>query len=314
MITFRPYRNGDPPALAEIWRHSPATRGLPDRTSVLLLDDFVLSKPYFDRKGLIIALDDNRPVGFVHAAFGPNDTLDDLDRRRGVIAMLMTVEHDDVDEIGAELLGRGEDYLSATAEEIFAIGVGEFSPFYLGLYGGGDLCGVLQSDEWRQRIFRAAGYDEIDQVKIFQRQLAGFRPPVDRASVSLRRTSSIHRDIDAPADNWWHGCTRGNLELIEYRLESQGDNTISAKVAFWNMEPLPAVWGHCTLGMSGPVVSVEKDRDQLAQFLVAEAMKHLSAQGATGIEGQAMQGDTAAIKLFAQLGFHQIDTGTVLRK
>lgn len=314
MITFRPFRNGDPPALAEVWRQAPATRGLAVRASLLALDDLVFSKPYFDRRGLILAHDDDRPIGFVHAGFGPNETYDDLDRRRGVVAMLITAECADADEIGSELLHRAEEYLSTTAKEIFAIGIGEISPFYLGLYGGSDLSGVLQSDEWRQKIFRAAGYEEVDQVKIFQRHLIGFRPPVDRHAISLRRTSSVRGEIDAVAANWWQACTRGSLEVVDYHLELRDDNAASAKVSFWSMEALASAWGQYTVGMSGLVVSGDNDRDLLAKFLVAEAMKHLSLQGASGVEGQAMQGDTAAITMFEQLGFHQIDTGTVLRK
>ena len=41
--------------------------------SAMLLEQFVFSKPYFDPAGLIVALRDDKPVGFVHAGFGPND-------------------------------------------------------------------------------------------------------------------------------------------------------------------------------------------------------------------------------------------------
>lgn len=71
MIHFRSFRNTDPPALCEIWRSQPPRRGLVSSLSPMLLDRYVLSKPYFDREGLIVAEDDDRPIGFAHAGFGP---------------------------------------------------------------------------------------------------------------------------------------------------------------------------------------------------------------------------------------------------
>ena len=73
MYHFRSFRNTDPPRLAEIWPDQPQQRGLAQPVTAGILEQFVLSKPCFDPAGLIVALDDNVPVGFAHAGFGPND-------------------------------------------------------------------------------------------------------------------------------------------------------------------------------------------------------------------------------------------------
>ena len=50
----------------------PALQTLMQPVTANLLEQLVFSKPYFDPAGLIIALVDNVPVGFVHAGFGAN--------------------------------------------------------------------------------------------------------------------------------------------------------------------------------------------------------------------------------------------------
>ena len=69
--------------------------------SVALLEMFVLSKPYFDRQGLILAVDDGQPVGFAHAGFGPGPTGDSLSTDIGVICMLATQPHPDEEAVEA---------------------------------------------------------------------------------------------------------------------------------------------------------------------------------------------------------------------
>src|SRR5213596_3675071 len=88
VISFRPFRNTDPPALADVWNEShPARSAYPLRTPALL-ERWVFSKPYFDHDGLIVAYDDadnNRIVGYALAGFGPNESLTALDYSHGVV-------------------------------------------------------------------------------------------------------------------------------------------------------------------------------------------------------------------------------------
>lgn len=314
VISYRTFLNGDPPALVDIWKRCPATRGLAAQVTLPDFDQLVLAKPYFDRTGLILAFDENQPVGFVHAGFGPNEDRTDLDRRRGVVSMLMVTEHAASEEIARELLDRAEQYLSETANEIFAIGVGEICPFYMGLYGGCGLPGVLQSDAARQQFFRAAGYEEIDCVKVFQRRLLDFRPPVHRLLLQFRRSTEIDLELDPPCRDWWSACTRAGFDQFCYELISQAENCDLAQATFWSMETLSKGWGEHALGLFDISVAATENREALAMHLLAEAMKQASDLGMTCVEGQAMQHDKATINVFEQLGFQQIDIGTVLRK
>ena len=70
LIEYRIFKNSDTPRVTELWNEHPPTRG---RASPITLADFehaVLDKPYFERDGLIVAVEEDRLMGFVHAGFG----------------------------------------------------------------------------------------------------------------------------------------------------------------------------------------------------------------------------------------------------
>ncbi len=79
--------------------------------SNLLLEMFVLSKPYFDRQGLIVAEEQGQVLGFSHGGFGPNAAGNDLATDVGLICMLLVRQHPQRIDIAQELLHRSEDYL-----------------------------------------------------------------------------------------------------------------------------------------------------------------------------------------------------------
>src|SRR3954462_6709967 len=90
VIQYRTFRNPDPPLLAEVWNASlagPRTVSVPPRTNALL-EHFLLSKPYFDPRGMFFALADGRPVGFAQAGFGSTPEGAGLDTAAGVLCAL----------------------------------------------------------------------------------------------------------------------------------------------------------------------------------------------------------------------------------
>ena len=129
MIRFRPFRNTDPPALCEIWRSQAPRRGLTSSVSPMSLDRYVLSKPYFDRLGFIIAEDDERPIGFAHAGPGP-EIAGGSRSPRGTISMVMTLPAHYSADLASELIARAEQYLSRCGvQECTAIGSGNLCPY-----------------------------------------------------------------------------------------------------------------------------------------------------------------------------------------
>jgi hypothetical protein len=58
VIEIRAFRNEDPPRLAAVWRAADLGPAAMQPMTPPLLEACVFSKPYFDRRGLVVALDD----------------------------------------------------------------------------------------------------------------------------------------------------------------------------------------------------------------------------------------------------------------
>jgi GNAT superfamily N-acetyltransferase len=314
-IHYRPFRNTDPPHLAEIWRARARERGIVHPMSAMLFEQLVLAKPYFDNEGLILAFDGKTAVGFVHAAFGPSEDQGSLSRQFGVTSMLMVRPDYRRLGIGHALLERSESYLYRRgAKVLYGGGIYPLNPFYLGLYGGSELPGVLASDTEAQRLYRSAGYQEVDQCVVLHRELADFRPPINRQQMQIRRNFSIREVVDPPALNWWDACTFGGFDRVRYDLVAN-DGARVAHATVWSMELLGATWGVRAVGLVDVNV-VEAHRHQgLGTFLVSEIVRRLQHEGVGVVEAQAMLREhSAARALYQRLGFREIDRGTVFRK
>ncbi|HEX3999990.1 MAG TPA: GNAT family N-acetyltransferase [Pirellulales bacterium] len=315
MLRFRPYLNSDPPLLTAVWRGCVGRRGLAQPITTAMLDQLVLSKPYFDRTGLILALDDDRPVGFVHAGFGPNEDESGLSTDLGVVVMLLVVSHPDESAIAARLVAMAEDYLrSKGAKVIYGGGVRPLVPFYWGLYGGSELPGVLDSDPQAQAVFRAAGYREMARTVILHRDLSGFRPCVDRRQMQIRRSTEVETVVDPPPRSWWEACVMNQCERTTFRLRPHGGCELLAQMTCWNIEPFAAPWGVRASGLIDLVVTESHRRRGMATYLVGETLRQLQEQSFALVEAQTMDTNTSALALYRKLGFKQVDSGVVFRK
>jgi ribosomal protein S18 acetylase RimI-like enzyme len=315
VYTFRPFRNSDPPLLAEIWRDQPPQRGRMPAVTACLLEQLVYSKPYFDPSGLIVALRDNIVVGFVHAGFGPNEEENAIDTDSGTTYQLL-LRGDNRDEgLARELLARSEAYLRERgAKLIYAGGIRPLNAFYLGLYGGSELPGVLVADTVFHNACSQSGYREIDRVPILELDLACFRTPITRNQRQLRREVVCQEIPSPPPRSWWEACTTGAFERIRFLLTRPSSCEPLSDVWFWDVEPLSTAWGRPTAGMFDLSVGTDQRRKGLATFLLGEAFERLRSRGILLVEAQTMQQNTPALALYAKLGFKQVDEGIVYRK
>ena len=113
MLSYRTFRNSDPPLLTSLWRSRRGLVGLMQPVSVNLLEQFIFGKLYFDYRGLVLAMDDGQAVGFAHAGFGPNENLSRISTQQGVICLLLVRPELGQQQLGiaAGLLARCEEYL-----------------------------------------------------------------------------------------------------------------------------------------------------------------------------------------------------------
>ncbi len=315
MIEYRPFRNTDAPLLAEIWRSQGSHRGLMQPMSAALFEAQVLSKSIFDRFGLILAVEDGKPLGFVHAGFGATGDERALEPKLGVISILMLRLPDTLPGVAAELLRQAETYLhSRGATSIVAGGAAGLNPFYLGLSGGSEKAGLLTSDAAAQVFFGEHGYRPEGRAEVLHRELARFRPIVDRLQMQIRRRTSLQVVPDPPARSWWDAATFGGFDRTLLTLHPREAGPPVARAMFWKMEPLDTSWGIHAAGLVELEVDPNQRRQGLATYLLGEAFRHLHGEGIAVVEGQVRDTNLAARGLLAKLGFEPVDECVVFRK
>lgn len=315
MLAFRTFRNTDPPVITGLWRSRSGQPGLFEPVSSDLFEQLVFAKLYFDYQGLILAEVDGRAVGFAHAAFGPNEQQDDVSVDLGVTNLILIRPECNGSEVAPGLLAHCEAYLRGRgAKVLYGGGVQPLNPFYLGLYGGSELPGVLDTDNVARDVYQTHGYTEIDQTVVLQRDLSDFEAVIDRQQMQIRRSMVVEVTVDPPPRTWWEACTLGQFDLTRFELVPRGGGPVVASATFRNMEPS----GRGPIGRAAGLVDLTVDeayrRRGLSIFLLCEALRQFIRQGITLVEAQCMHHNIAARGMYHKLGFQQVGQGSIFRK
>ena len=277
-----------------------------------LLEQYVLAKPWFDRHGLIVACEGARPVGFVHAGFGANDTQTTLERDEGTTCLLLVAPHEQRPQIAMELLAASEDYLrKGGAKQLYAGSQFPLNPFYLGMYGSSDVSGVLNSNTGWVSLLTASGYRPHIRRVLAGRVLAGFRPTVDRKQMQVRRRFKVAGPTDILPDNWWDACVWALHEWARFDLvlPDGGEPIISA--TFWDVDPIARSWGVQTIGLVKLEDTPEARQEGLTTYLLSEVLRQYQSAGYAQFEAQARTDDDALRQIFDGLGLTEYDEGAL---
>ena len=218
-------------------------------------------------------------------------------------------------QVAAGLLDHSEAYLKRRdAKVIYGGEIRPLNGFYLGLYGGSELPGVLETDTVSQQAFQSHGYREIDRTLLFRRNLAKFEAVVDRRQMQVRRQMLVEVLVDPPPRSCWEASTLGMFDLVRFALVPRTGGSAVATATFRRMELQPTALQPPSLGLIDIWVEESVRRRGLAVFLLSEAFRQFIREGTREVEVQAMQHNLAAQALYRKMGFEQFGQGSVFRK
>lgn len=315
MLQYRAFRNVDPPTLVSIWRSRSGQPALRQPVTVDLLEQLVFGKIYFGDTGLFLAFDDDRPVGFAHAAFGPNEARNGMSTETGIICMVVVRPDCAEAEVAAGLLETCETYLRQRgASVVYGGAVSRISPFYLGLYGDGNLPGVLDTDTVPRHLYESSGYQPIERTLVFARDLWDYRPPVDRSQVQFRRRMIVEVTHDPKPETWWEACTVGDFEVSRFDLIPRGGNSPLARLTVRDSEPTGFFQSGQAVDLMDVHVHQDHRRQGLATYLLRESFRQLTRQSVGRVTGQLAEKNEVGIGLYKKLGLEQVEQATVFQK
>ncbi len=315
MIQYRCFRNADPPQLVRLWHEAELGHGAAGGFSCDAFDALVLSQPYFDPRGLIVALDEDRVIGFAHGGFGTTPQEDRLDRSSGVVCAVIVHPDYRRQGIGRELVARVERYLQQSgAQEIFAGPAYPRDPFYFGLYGGAEPCGFLKSDAAAEPFFTALGYEPVQQFAWMERNIAETSEPINLRVLAIRRTHQLELLNQPPEPSWWWITRIGRLDSLQFLLCPRKGGEWAAMLTVIGLDLYIAKWGVRAIGISGLQVREDLRRKRYGQAMLTEVARRLRQELATHLEASVPMDNAACLATFRAAGFQQIDTGVVYQK
>ncbi|QEG21800.1 GNAT family N-acetyltransferase [Mariniblastus fucicola] len=318
-IQYRPFLNTDPPLITYLWRSQPVFRGIHANLTVADLENHILSKPYFDREGFIVAAavenDKTRILGFVHAAFDVRQDLSDLNRSVGIVSQLRVADVEQQHQIEDRLLGMAENYLRERGStEVWFGSRFPQAPFYLGLYGGSRVPGVMEEDVSVVEALKRNGFEIQAKMAVMQRELGQIQSVSGRQQLMVRRNYLINAIADPLEKSWWECCTLGMAERDRFTIGRKKDNHVAGTVSYWDLQPMGSFIHSNCRGLYDLSVGEDDRRGGLASFLVCESMKRLAKQGVTLVEAQTELTNDASVRLFEKLEFSLVTQGLQMHK
>jgi len=318
VISFRRFKNPDPPALADVWNEShPARSAYPIRTPAVL-ERWVLAKPYFDPEGLIVAeeSDANKVVGYILAGFGPNEEFTALDYSQGVICSLGVRPTAQRHGVARELVAKAEEYLTRRGATTLRAGPRwPYCPFGFGIYGGTNAPGFLASDTGADPFFRSLGYEPAGTTFVFHKKLDAPLAITDARFALLRKRYDTQVLRAAGVPSWWHDCVWGMLEPVEFRLlDKLSNNFLAARAVVWELEGYGWRWGFPSAGVIDIQVRQDLRRQGIAKLLMAQILRFLQDQFFGICELHAADDQPALVALCRSIGMEQVDVGTTYIK
>lgn len=314
MIDYRPFFNSDPPQLVRLWHECGLGRGAAKGFSYEAFDRLVLAQHYFDRQGLIVACEESKVVGFVHAGFRGNRTNDWIDTETGTISAVLV--HPDYRRrgIGRELVAHAERYVRGRgATTVLAGPAPPCDAFYLGLYGGSQLSGFLGTDLSAAAFFPKLGFQEAQSFAVMQRSLKQGDPMNFRLSLIRRKMDPfIFALPEQPT--WWWFSRFGRLENVRFRLVPKAGGPEVAAVTVTGLDLYVESWGERAIGLSDLEVKDLSRRQGHAQALLIEVIRRMRQEQVTLAEAHVAEDNPAALATFKSVGFQQVDRGVVYRK
>jgi len=317
VISYRSFRNSDPPRLVKLWHDCQLGRGAAGGFRPDAFEAMNFHKTYFDRDGLILAFDEEtgEPVGYVHAGFGTNEDRSSLDHSIGVICVIMVLPDYRRQGIGSELLRRAESYLIMRgATQIRAGSAAPHDPFYMGLYGGVKPAGFLESDPDSRPFIEAHGYEEQEQRNIYFRDSEKSTAPMNMKIMDLRRRMQLAVTDRLPDQSWWNSCRYSNLDYIRFLLQPKNGESPVGGVTIIGLDFYLSKWNRRVVGMTDVFVVDDYRKQAVGQTLLTEVSKRLKEELITGAEAHTRAVDEPGNRLLKSAGFYQVDTGFVFQR
>ncbi len=312
MVEYRTFRNIDTPRLVAVWNEAFTQRGSPRLVNNSLLERYVLAKQIFDPKGLTVALADGKPIGWAHAGMSGNPF---NTQPIGVTCLVGVRPVQRRQGIGSELLKRSEQYLRERGATTLTVGSHwPNNPFYMGLYGGCESPGILQSDALAEPFLTKRGYRVEQKIHVLHRKLDQAMKMFDPRFVPMRGRYDLQFGSPRRLMSRWHELVQGWVDPLQFVLYDKQSSGWVARTLVWEMDAFSYHWQRPSVGIFDFEVNPPYRKAGVGRYFLSLIMKYIQEQFFTLVEIQLEETNVAGLDFLRSLDFEHVDTGQVYVK
>lgn len=310
MLEIRSFLNADLPHLADIWCIHHAMYRNPPNVRHAVFEQAVASRLFFDPSRLLVATIDRTPVAWCH--WFPM-----ADRAASLKAFCFLSQPAAVDAASA-LLSHAEQQAAVSGNAELMVGVHfEIACGYQGLEPVGHGLCVDVADDRTNTLLEAAGYQERKRIDRWEAMTVGYRPPVNRDLLMLRRTTKIKREAPEflPPDV---AAAMIHLEVERQTLIDLRTHIVLATADIWTSDPEALVMpmNEAILGnWSHPSRPEELSTDDIPlRYLIASIIPMLQDRRIRSLQRSVATDNTAEATTLMAANFSRTSAGRLLSK
>ncbi len=312
MVEYRTFRNSDTPRLVSVWNETFTRRGAPPIAANSIFERIVLSKTIFDPKGVFLAVENDQCIGWAHAAMSGNPF---NVQPVGVICLIGVKPTHQRRGVGTELLRHCEQYLRERKADVLQSG-GHWpnNPFYMGLYGGCESPGFLQSDAAAAPFFLKKGYKLDQKIIVLQRILDQPMRMFDPRFIPMRTRYDLEFGSPRRLLSAWHEAVHGYVDPLQFVLTDRKAGSWVARTLVWEMEIFSMHWRRPTIGIFDFEVAAPVRGTGVGRYFLSLIMKYIQEQFFTLVELQLEESNLPGLKFLRSLDFAEVDIGQVFTR
>jgi len=306
MSNIREFRNGDLPALVDVWVAHWSRCGPPPEVNVPIIEQAVLSRTFFDASTLLVALQDETVQAWCHFFPDPDD-----DQVATVSAICFT---DTGLESTEPLLQAIESRIAELGLTRISVGVVRDQSFgYSGLPPMGHGIGVPSDDQATTSLLGRHGYT---QQSIVQRMVVSanpYRMPVSRDVLQFRRSTSVVRQSVVPTDAR-RASALSHFDIERHTLVDQRSAAELASIALWISDPEAQVMKSSHAILDLPVIGQAEELLAPQRYLIGALLQSLAARRITSVETAIDSDRVGLIDQLSKLQFQSHQQGACWQK
>jgi len=310
MIEVRSFKNADLPSLADIWciHHSIYRR--PPAVNLSVFEQAVASRLFFEPSRLLVATVGKEVMAW--AQWFPGDN------RSAALAALCFRTDPLATNAVHELLGHVETDAFASGMTAITVGVHSHSNWgYQGLEPIGHGFGVDVADDRTNTLLEALGYQETKRIDHWEVGTAGYRPPVNRDLLMLRRSTRIRCDkVPSPTPDFASAMV--HLDIERHLLADARTSAPLASIDLWTSDPAALVMpvNHAilaALSLPNPP-TVEPYNDIPLRYLIATVVSELAERRIRTLQRSVETDNIAEASILIASSFSRTSVGRLLSK